>query len=235
MKNRVIAYLLLFVIVVAAVGSYALTRHYFPRIIETETKVKPTEHELQELARQIAEPEIQKAKTYWENKPPVIIEIPGKDSTRTITLHPKATVDIRKVFSWSFTFPNKDRAADTLIFNAIDSLSISTYEDSTGSSFIGHKLIQTIDSLRLVINPQIIEREVITKFALFGGLGFGIESEEKIIDNQITKQNYLNYSAEIMGEFEENWYGKIMLSGNSQSQTVWLLGGKKIFGKEGKK
>jgi hypothetical protein len=231
MKGKIFNLLLTAVVVGWTAGVFLLTRQYFPRVIETEIEIQPTEHELNELALQIAEGEIQKAKEIWEANPKIIY-LAGKDSTKTDTVKIYATssIDIAKSFEWSFVFPNENRAADSLYFEVQDSLKVTTYADSAEKPYIGYdSFLQEIKNLKLVVNPEFFRIEKIDRFSLWSGIGFGLETEERLIDQAIRKDSFLSVQAELIGMIDEKYYSRIFGEVNSRSQTFGVSAGIKLF------
>lgn len=193
-----------------------LGRSFFPVQIEAPPEVlKPTQHELMELAQEIAKPEIQKAKELWENKPPrvikeqVIVNVPGKESTVYVTkkIYPKSSVAIRKDFLWNFNFPNDGRASDSLSFTVTDSLVVTAYEDTSGVSYIGQsEYNQTVNDLKLSVHPKIYRAEIITPVSVFAKLGYKMSEYQNLEVASDPTVRKLIINTELGFLVNERWY-----------------------------
>ena len=238
MTSKIVGgFLLISFIIWTAVSVYCGSR-YFPQKIQLPPEIiKPTVHELNELAQQIAEPEIKKAKEYWENLPPKEITIHGEDSTyyETKLLYPKGSIDIAKTFHWNFVFPNQDRPADTLSFSTRDTLTVTAYNDSLGASFIGYSdFTQNIENLIISVNPKVYQKESIDRYSLFIGCESDISTADVLLNETISKDYTFTLGARIGVLVHENWFFGIKSGFSKNSQYIGFDISKKIFRIKGK-
>ena len=238
MKSKIVNCFLLIFFIAWTAGAIFWGHRYFPQEIQLPPEIiKPTVHELNDLAQQIAEPEIKKAKEYWENLPPKEITIQGEDSTyyETKLLYPKGSIDIAKTFHWNFVFPNQDRPADTLSFSTLDTLTVTAYLDSSGMSFIGYSnFTQNIHNLTVSVNPKVYHEETKDKYSLFIGCGGDISSTERLINETIYIDHNLTISARIGVLAHEDWFFGIESGISQKSKYIGIDISKKIFRIKGK-
>lgn len=234
MKNKIVNIFIVVMFLISIIGAMYLGHLLFPKETQLPPKIiKPTVHELNELARQIAEPEIRKAKEYWENKAPVEIPIyiPGIDSIiiETKLIYPTGSIDLTKTFDWSFIFDNDGRDSDSLNFTSIDSLIVTTYKDSTGAVYIGSSnFSQSIGGLKLFVNPVIYKQDVITPYSLFLLLGGDIGTRETVSNEVISKEALITLRAGIGVLINEDWIFEINAGVNKESQSIGVNVGKRI-------
>lgn len=233
MKNKIVNAFLILFFIFWTVGSVYLGHRIFPSKIELPPEIiKPTAHELNKLAQQIAEPEIQKAKEYWENKAPITITIQGADSIHyeTKEIYPKGTINISKRFDWNMVFENTDRLPDSLSFSTLDSLEVTAYYDSLGSSFIGYSdFSQTIDKFMLSVHPKIYREDLNETIALYLGTGFQISNPMRLNEQNISKEGFVGLEAQIGVLLYENWFIGLNAGIDEYSHTYGINISRKIF------
>jgi hypothetical protein len=235
MKSKIVNWFIFIFFLFWTAAAIYFGHEYFPKTIQLPPEIiKPTEHELNELARQIAEPEIKKAKDYWESLPPVVITIQGEDSTysETVELYPACSTDITKTFDWNFVFPNEDRPPDTLSFSTDNKILVTAYKDTSGASYIGYTDFTqeiNINNFSLLINPKVYQKESIDRYSVFLGLGGQISSAERLLNETIYKDYNLIIGAKIGILLKEQWYFGIESNFCQQFKSIGIVISKKIW------
>jgi hypothetical protein len=173
MNNKVLTVLFL---VMWSVAVFMLTRAYFPRL--QDVPVENTEHSSassvqidESIDIGIAEAEEVAPEIIFIKVPvpaPGEPVLPTDQEQQEVALQPESYRNIAKRFEWEFVFSNEDRGQDSLYFEVVDSLQVSTYSDSSGRRYIGYsKFQQQIENLVVNISPQVILQPTISKFGLF--------------------------------------------------------------------
>ena len=196
-------------------------------------KVKPTEHELNELVEIRSKGLIDSLKKEINKKPKIIYRekiIEGESIIDSIKIYPEGYVNIKNTFSYEKYFKNEDRGDDYLYISFLDSVKVEAYTDSMGNAYIGYdEFVSTIKSLKLVIKPKIIIKRIRYKYKLFISAPVNLALRTSVASGYIEKEKDISFGIGIGLLLNDNIYINPSYMKSDKSETYSINFGFRIL------